>query len=530
MGYAEASGLPPIQGLYASIIPLLLYAVVGPSRILVLGPDSSLAAIILATVSPLAQGHVDRAVALAGMVAILSGAFSILAGLARFGFVTDLLSKPIRYGYLNGIAITVVAGQLPKLLGFRTSADSLSAEILGLEKGIAGGRVNATAVIVGVSCLLVILACKRWVPKLPGVLVAVAGATICSALFDLHARTGISVVGALPQGLPGFRVPNVTLNDVGALVAGSAAIALVCSADMSVLSRIFAIRGGYHVDNNQELIALGAANVAAGLFQGFSVSGSASRTPVAEAAGGKTQLTGVVGALTICLLLGVAPSLMASLPTAALAAVVISACLALFEWKGVLRLLQVRLSEFVLSILCFLGVVVIGVIPGIFISVAAALLVFIWRAWRPYSAVLGRVNGLKGYHDIGRHPDARRIPGLVLFRWDAPLFFANASVFRERVLLSVAQSPTPVRWVVVAAEPVTDIDTTAADELTDLEVDLRDEGIGLCFAELKGPAKDSLKRYGLFAKLGQENFFPTLGQAVDAYLKAHDVEWHDWKE
>ncbi len=530
MGYAEASGLPPIQGLYASIIPLLVYAIFGPSRILVLGPDSSLAAIILATVAPLAAGNHERAVGLAGMLAILSGTMSIAAGLCRFGFVTDLISKPIRYGYLNGIAITVLAGQLPKLFGFRAPADSLLAEAGGLLRGIAEGKTNSTALLIGASCLLVILACKRWLPRFPGVLVAVGGATLVSWIFDLHATTGISVVGSLPQGLPGFRIPAVSLQDIGALAAGAAAIALVCSADMSLLSRVFAIRGGYRVDNNQELIALGAANVAAGLFQGFSVSASASRTPVAESAGARTQLTGVAGAVTIALLLTLGPSLLKDLPTAALAAVVISACLTLFEWTALLRLFQLRFSEFSVSILCFLGVILVGVIPGIFFSVAMALLLFIWRAWRPYSAVLGRVDGLKGYHDVSRHHEARRIPGLVLFRWDAPLFFANAGVFRDRVLEAVSQSPTPVKWVVVAAEPVTDVDTTAADELAELDADLHSAGIELCFAEMKGPAKDRLIRYGLFTKLGQENFHRTLGQAVDTYLKTHDVEWHDWKE
>jgi MFS superfamily sulfate permease-like transporter len=322
----------------------------------------------------------------------------------------------------------------------------------------------------------------------------------------------------------------LSLQDLGALFAGSAAIALVCSADMSLLSRIFAMRGGYHVNNNQELIALGAANVFSGLFQGFAVSGSASRTPIAESAGAKTQLTGIVGAVTIALLLTFSPSLLSNLPNAALAAVVVTACLSLFELGGVVKLFHVRRSEFAISILCFLGVIIVGVIPGIFISVAVALLAFIWRAWRPYSAVLGRVDGLKGYHDVSRHHEARRIPGLVLFRWDAPLFFANAGVFRERVLEAVAQSPTPVRWVVVAAEPVTDVDTTAADELQELDRDLHGAGIELCFAELKGPAKDRLIRYGLFKELGQDNFYRTLGQAVDSYLSTHNVEWHDWKE
>jgi MFS superfamily sulfate permease-like transporter len=350
------------------------------------------------------------------------------------------------------------------------------------------------------------------------------------AHFDLAVQAGISVVGPLPQGLPAFQVPSVSFREIIALLPGTVAIALVSFADMSVMSRTFALRGGYKVDGNQELLALGAANVAAGFFQGFAVSSSASRTPVAESAGAKTQITGLVGSLCIALLLIFAPMLLQHLPNSALGAIVISACLSLVEITGVLRLYQLRRVEFLLSMVCFLGVALVGVIQGIFIAVGLALLAFIWRAWRPHDAVLGRVDGLKGYHDITRHPDAKRIPGLVLFRWDAPLFFANAEIFHEHVLEAVAEAPTPVKWVVVAAEPVTDIDITAADSLTELDRDLHNAGMKLCFAEMKGPVKDQLKRYGLFTQLGTENFFPTIGQAVDRYLAAHHVEWQDWDE
>ncbi len=530
MGYAEAAGLPAITGLYATIVPLIAYAVFGPSRILVLGPDSSLAAIIAATVLPLAQGNSDRAVALAGMLAVLSGVFCVLAGIARFGFITDLLSKPIRYGYLNGIALTVLVGQLPKIFGFPVKGDDLIHESGGLIQGILNRQTNWTALAIGSLCILVILGFRRWLPKIPGVLVAIAGAVIAVELSGLAGKAGISVIGRLPQGLPAFHVPAVSLNEIGALSAGAIAIALVSFADMSVLSRTFALRGGYKVDSNQELIALGMANIAAGLFHGFSISSSASRTPVAESAGAKTQVTSLVGALCIALLLILAPALLRNLPTAALGAVVICACISLVEVEGVRRLYQLRRSEFLLSIICFLGVALAGVIQGIFIAVALALLAFIWRAWRPYDAVLGRVDGLKGYHDITRHPEAKRIPGLVLFRWDAPLFFANAGIFQEHVLQAVADAPTPAKWVVIAAEPVTDIDITAAEALAELDMELHRAGMEICFAEMKGPVKDHLKRYGMFTKLGTENFFPTIGQAVDRYLEVHGIEWRDWDE
>jgi high affinity sulfate transporter 1 len=530
MGYAEAAGLPAIYGLYATIVPLLAYAIFGPSRILVLGPDSSLAAIIAATIVPLAAGDPDRLVALAGFLALLSGALCLLAGLAHFGFITDLLSKPVRIGYLNGIALTVLIGQLPKVLGFSSTGDNLIQETQSIIQGVLNGLTNWTTVAIGATCLFIILLFKRRWPKIPGVLIAVIGATIVTGWLNLAATANVAVVGPLPQGLPSFQIPIVSLDDLGPLFAGAIAIALVSFADTSVLSRTFALRGGYEVDENQELIALGAANIAAGFFQGFSVSSSSSRTPVAESAGAKSQITGVVGALCIALLLVFAPNLLQNLPSAALGAVVISAALSLIDVQGVRRLFHLRRSEFVFSIACFLGVALIGVIQGIFIAIGLALLEFIWRAWRPYDAVLGRVAGLKGYHDISRHPDAKRIPGLVLFRWDAPLFFANAEIFHEHVLRAVADAPTPTKWVVVAAEPVTDVDITAADVLSELDDELQRAGIELCFAEMKGPVKDRLKHYGLFIKLGDDLFFRTVGQAVDGYLKAHPVEWRDWED
>jgi high affinity sulfate transporter 1 len=530
MGYAEASGLPAIYGLYGTIVPLVVYAVVGPSRILVLGPDSSLAPLIAAAILPLAGGSDAEAVALGGMLAILSGALCVLAGLARFGFIADLLSKPVRYGYMNGIALTVLLSQLPKLFGFSVDAQGVLPEARALVRGIADGQTNGAALAIGVVCLAVIVGFKQWRPKIPGVLVAVVGATVAVGAFGMAERYHLSVVGPLPKGLPSFAIPSVSASNLQALVAGAVGIALVSFADTSVLSRTFAIRGGYRVDPNQELVALGAANLAAGVFQGFSVSSSSSRTPVAEAAGAKTQVTGLVGALAIALMLLFFPNLVQNLPDSALAAVVISAAIGLIEAAGVRKLYRLRKVEFALSIVCFLGVAVLGVIEGIFIAIALALLDFIRRAWRPYDAVLGRVDGLKGYHDISRYPDARRIPGLVLFRWDAPLFFANAEVFADRIRLAVASSTTPVRWVVVAAEPVTDLDTTAADVLQQLDDELAGEAVDLRFAEVKDPVKDRLKRYGLFERFGADHFYPTVGVAVDAYLDETGVEWTDWED
>ena len=530
MGYAVATGLPAIYGLYATIIPLLAYAVFGPSRILVLGPDSALIPLIATTVVPLSGGDPIRAIAIAGMLSIIAGGICIIAGILKFGFVTDLLSKPIRYGYLNGIAISVLVGQLPKIFGFSVDSDNIWDGLIGFWQGVQDERTNYTSLAIGLGCLTIILGLKKLAPKIPGVLVAVVAATLVSSSFELAQRSGISVIGVLPQGLPTFQIPSITPLKFANLFSSALAIAMVSFTDLSVLSRTFAIRGGYKVDRNQELFALGLANIATGLFQGFAISSSTSRTPVAEAAGAKTQITGVVGAACIALILVFAPTLLKNLPQASLSAVVMSAGLSILEFKGTFRLYQLRKFEFVLSIICFLGVAFLGVIQGIFGALGLALFAFVWSAWRPHYAVLGRIDCIKGYHDVMRHPEARRIPGLVIFRWDAPLFFANAETFIERVMQAVATAPTPTKWVLVAAEPVTDIDLTAADAIAELDTTLCQAGIELCFAEMKGPTKDRLKRYGLFSKLGVENFFPTIGQAVDVYLETNQVQWKDWDE
>lgn len=520
IAYAVASGLPGIYGLYATIVPLLAYALFGPSRILVLGPDSALAAVILAVVLPLSGGDPLRAVALAGMMAVVSGTICILAGLARLGFITELLSKPIRYGYMNGIALVVVISQLPKLFGFSIEGDGPLDSLWEIGRGIVEGRTNWTAFALGAGSLAVIFLLKG-LPRIPGMLIAVVLATLAVALLDLDSRSGVKVLGALPQGLPAFAIPWITPADIVPVVIGGLAVALVSFADTSVLSRSYAARLRSRVDPNQEMVGLGAANLAAGFFQGFPISSSSSRTPVAEAAGAKTQLAGVVGAVGVALLLVLAPNLLKDLPTSALAAVVIASAIGLIEVTDLRRIFRIQRWEFWLSVACTVGVAVLGVIPGIGLAIVIAVIEFLWDGWRPHSAVLGRVEGIRGYHDITRYPDARRIPGLVLFRWDAPLFFANAEWFRDRALEVVAASPTPVRWLVVAAEPVTSVDVTAADILAELDETLHAAGIELCFAEMKDPVKDKMKRFGLFARLGKEAFFPTLGTAVSAYLATH---------
>jgi high affinity sulfate transporter 1 len=529
IAYAVASGVPGIYGLYATIVPLLAYALFGPSRILVLGPDSALVAIILGVVSPLSQGNALRAVALAGMMAVVSGVVCILAGVARLGFVTELLSKPIRYGYMNGIALAVVISQLPKVFGFSIDGDGPLRKLWAIGGAVLSGRTNWTAFAIGAGTLAVILLLKNS-KHLPGVLIGVIGATAVVATFGLAERADVSVLGPLPQGLPAFAIPWITYADIVPVLIGGCAAAVVSFADTSVLSRAYAVRTGTHIDPNQEMVGLGVANLAAGFFQGFPISSSSSRTPVAEVAGARTQLTGVIGAVVVALLLLVAPNLLQHLPAAALAAVVIASAIGLFEVTDLIRIFRIQRWEFWLSIVCLVGVAVFGAIPGIGLAIAIAVIEFLWDGWRPHSAVLGRAEGVKGYHDITRYPGARQIPGLVLFRWDAPLFFANAELFKERVLDAVAKSPTPVNWLVVTAEPVTSVDVTAADTLAELDKTLHGMGIELCFAELKDPVKDKLKRFGLFPQIGEQFFFPTIEVAVSAYLENHKVDWVDWED
>jgi high affinity sulfate transporter 1 len=522
MGYAEAAGLPAINGLYATIVPLLAYAIFGPSRIMVLGPDSSLAAVIAAVVVPLAAGDPSRTIALAGMLAVFSGLICILAGLAHLGVITELLSKPIRYGYMNGIALTVLIGQLPKLFGFSVDGDGILQEFAGFIQGVFSGQTNWVTLLLGASTLVFILVFKNN-KRFPIILVAVVGALAVTAAFDLTTRAGVSVIGELPQGLPSFGVPWIQLSDIGPLLAGAIAISVVSFADTSVLSRSLAAKTGTYVDPNQEMIGLGAANVATGFFQGFSISSSASRTPVAESAGSRTQLTGITGAVAIALLLIFAPSLLKNLPNTALAAVVISSAIGLFEVNDLRRLYRIQPWEFWLSIACFLGVAIFGPIQGILVAIIVALLEFVGDAWRPHYAVLGRPKEVEGYHDLKRYPDARLLSGLLIFRWDAALFFANAEQFHGQALDEVNEFPTPVKWFVVAAEPITGLDVTAADMLAELDDELRKAGIQLIFAEMKDPVKDKIKRYGLSDRFDASRFYPTLSEAVNAYKDVNNI-------
>jgi high affinity sulfate transporter 1 len=525
MAYAELAGLPPITGLYTTIMCLLAYAVFGPSRILVLGPDSSLGPMIAATVLPLvaAGGDPGRAVALASMLALLTAVVMIAAGALGLGFVADLLSKPTMIGYMNGLALTIVVGQLPKLFGFSVDGEGLIGEFAGFVQGLAHGDAVPAAAAVGLGGIVVILVLQRWWAKVPAVLVMVVLAIVVSAVFRLGER-GVSLIGVLPKGFPPLTLPKVGWSDVGPLVGGALAIALVSLADTISTSSSFAGRRGEQVHGNQEMIGIGAANLTAGLFQGFPVSTSASRTAVAERAGAKSQLTGITGAVLIIVMIVFVPGLFRNLPQAALAAVVITAALSLADVPTTVRLWHQRRTEFSLSIVAFLGVALLGVLPGIAIAVGLSILNVFRRAWRPYQTTLGRVDGLAGYHDVQSYPGARLLPGLVLYRFDAPLFFANAKTLQDEIT-AIARRDPPPRWIVIAAEPITDVDTTAADVLFDLHRLLEERGQTLVFAELKDPVRRKIDRYGLTRELEPRYFFPTVEAAVDAWSAATGATW-----
>jgi high affinity sulfate transporter 1 len=525
MAYAELAGLPPITGLYTSILCLVGYAIFGPSKILVLGPDSSLGPMIAATIIPIvgAGGDPQRAIALASMLALLVGVMTVLAGVAKLGFVADLLSKPTQIGYMNGLALTILVGQLPKLFGFSVDADGFIPEAAGFAKGLANGETVAAALAIGLLGLVLIILLQRLVPKLPAVLVAVVVSILAANAFDL-ADHGVSLVGPLPQGFPPLTLPSVQWSDLALLVAGAVGIAVVSLTDTISTSSAFAARTGQEVDGDREMIGIGAANIGAGLFQGFPVSTSGSRTAVAEQAGAKSQVAGLVGALAITLMLLLVPGLLRNLPQPTLAAVVITASLSLADIPGTVRLWRQRRTEFMLSMAAFAGVALLGVLPGIAIAVALSIGNVFRRSWWPYQTVLGRAAGVPGYHDVRSYPDAEQLPGCVLFRFDAPLFFANARTFRDQVR-RLARSEPPPKWIVVAAEPITDVDTTAADMLEDLDEALNAKGISLVFAELKDPVREKIERYGLTRTIDPAHFFPTVGAAVAAFRDQFGADW-----
>lgn len=520
MAYAELAGLPPVTGLYTTIACLVGYALMGPSRVLVLGPDSSVSPLIFAAITPLlAGGDPATAITLAGMLALLVGAIEIGLGIGKLGFVADLLSKEVQVGYMNGLAITIVVGQLPKLFGFSTDADGFVEEVKAFIADL--DHTDTTTLLLGLAVLAVLLGLPLLTRRIPAVLVAVVGATIVTALLGLGDE-GVATVGALPQGIPTPSMPWTSVSDVAPLLAAAVGIVLVSLTDTIALSTSFAARRGEEVDPDQEMIGIGSANVAAGLFQGFAVSASSSRTAVAEQSGTKSQVTGLVGAVMVVVLLVFLPSLLSDLPQTALAAVVIGAAFSLMDVPILRKYLRVRRSALTLSLVATAGVVLLGVLQGILLAVVLSILLFFRRSWWPHGEILGHeIPDLDGWHSVERYPDARQEPGILVFRWEAPLFFANAGIFRQQVRRLVRRHRP--RWFVLQCEAITDIDVTAADMLERLDLELNAQGVNVAFVELRDRLKDRVLRYGLLETLDRDHFYPSIRRAIDE-LRREEAE------
>ena len=511
MAYAELAGLPPVTGLYTTIGCLVGYAIFGPSRVLVLGPDSSVSPLIFAAIIPLAAvGDPATAIALAGMLALIVGLIEIGLGIGKLGFVADLLSSEVQVGYMNGLAITIIVGQLPKLFGFSTDAEGFFDELRLFVQGL--DETKAAALVVGVGVLVILLGLPRLTRAIPAVLVAVVAATVVSAVLGLAAQ--IATVGTLPQGFPTPSLPFTDLSHILPLLIAAVGITLVSLTDTIATSSAFAARRGDEVDPNQEMIGIGAANIAAGLVQGFAVSTSGSRTAVAESSGAKSQLTGIVGAGVVLVLLLFLNGLLADLPQSALAGIVIAAALSLLDLAALRRFWPVRPTEVVLSIIASLGVILLGVLQGILIAIVLAVLLFFRRSWWPHGVVLGEVDDLPGWHSLEAYPDARQVDGILVYRWEAPLFFANAGAFRRQIRSHIRERP--VRWVVVQCEAITDVDITAAGMLEQLDTELNAKGIHMAFVELRSRLQVLVQQYGLLETLDRDHFYPSVKKALKA--------------
>jgi high affinity sulfate transporter 1 len=520
MAYAELAGLPAITGLYTTVMCLLAYAAFGPSPYLVLGPDSSLGPMIAAAILPLlVTDDPAEAIALAGMLAFFVGLISVGAGVTKLGFVADLISKPVRIGYLAGLSVTIFIGQLPKLLGISVESENIFDEVIAIFASF--DQINWWAFSVGALALIIVMVLKRLKPNVPGILIAVVVAILISMAFSLSTK-GVAVVGVLPQGFPVPSFPHVSLSSLPLLAAAALGMALVTIGDTISTSAGFAARRGDEVDSNQELVGIGSANLLAGFFQGFPVSTSSSRTAVAEQSGAKTQFTGLVAAALVMSMLLFVPGLVKAMPQSVLAAVVIIASIGLFDIAELRRLWVMRKSEFFLAVVAILGVALVGVLEGIVIAIGLSILQFFERSWRPHSAILGK-NGKDGYQDIDTHTEAKRLDGLLIIRWDAPLFFANANIFRDLVRRLITRTePTPY-WVLITAEPMTDVDSTAADMLVDLDLEMNANGRHLIFAEVSPPMKERIVAYGLLDTIDRQHFYPTIKQAVKAFRKERQL-------
>jgi SulP family sulfate permease len=512
MAYAALAGLPPVTGLWAIMAPLALYALLGSSRHLSIGPESTTALMTAAVVAPLAGGDQARHAALAGALAVLVGLLCLVAFAARLGFVADLLSKPILVGYLAGVAVTMIVGQLGKLTGIPVAGDNVGAELFSFAKHFL--QMQPGTALFGAAVLGLLFLGQWRFPRLPTPLLAVLLATTAVVVFDLQ-RHGIAVIGAVPRGLPTPALPGV--GDLRHLLLPAVGVLVVGYTDMVLTARAFAARGDYPVDANQELLALGAANFGAGLLRGFPISSSGSRTALGVAAGGRTQVYSLVTLACVVAVVLFAGPLLARFPTAALAAIIVYAATRLIDTAGFRRLAAFRRSELLLALAALAGVLVFDILYGVLLAVGLSVAEMLHRVARPHDAVQGFVPGLAGMHDIDDYPQATTVPGLLVYRYDSPLFFANAEDFRRRALAAVENQREPVVWFVLNVEANVEVDSTGLDALEDLRAELVDRGVVFALARVKQDLLAALDAYGLTAAIGPDRVFPTLPTAVAAY-------------
>jgi len=523
IAYSQLAGVPPAHGLYASILPLVAYAFVGSSRQLIMAPDAATCTIVAATVAPLAGADPDRTLALTMVLSILTGVFCIAAGFARLGFLTNFLSRPILTGYLNGIALSIISGQLGKLFG-------LSLKPAGFFRLVAEfvsevGHTHLPTLVVGVAIFVLLRVMKMVAPKVPAPLVAVAVAIAAAQVFHLADR-GVTLLGTIPAGLPAMIVPTVREEDLVPLALGGVGLALISFNSAMVTARSFAVKNRYEIDANREFIALGVSDIGAGLLQGFAVSGADSRTAVNDSVGGKTQLTGLVAAAVLVIVLLFLTVPLALLPMAALSAILVNSALGLFDLNSLIWLRRINRQEFRLAVLTLLGVITVGVLPGVVVAVGVALVQLVARASRPHDAVLGRERGGHVLVDITTHPDVETFPGLVVFRFDSALVFFNADYFKTRVREVVAAAAPSARHLVLAAETIIAIDTTGAAVLGELIDELNGRGVAFSIGGARSVVRLMLQRTGVIDRLGADHLYPTANVAVDVYLRAEETNRH----
>ena len=514
MAYATVAGVSPLAGLWAALLPLAIYAVLGTSRVLSAGPESTTALITATALAPLAAGNSGRYTALAAMLAVLVGVICLVAGLVRLGFIADLLARPVLVGYMSGVAVIMVGSQLGKLTGIPVTGDGFVQQVRSLASGVR--QVHWPTVVFSAAVLAVLLLLAWWRPRAPGPFIAMLLATGVVVVFSLD-HQGIKVVGEVPAGLPAFGLVGIPLHEMGTLAAAAIGVAIVAFSDTVLTARTFAAREGGYIDSNAELRALGMCNVGAGFTHGFPVSSSASRTALANLVGGRSQLYSLVTLALLLIVMLTARDLLTRFPTAALGALVVYAALRLIDIGEYRRLARFRRSELILAILTTVAVLGFGVLGGILAATGLSILDLLRRVARPHDSVLGFVPGVAGMHDLHDYADAQPEPGLLMYRYDAPLFFANAEDFRARAMAAVDDNPEPVRWFVLNSEANVDVDLTALDAMDQLRQDLNRRGIVFGMARVKVPLRKALEAAGLLDKIGADHIFATLPTAVHAY-------------